>query len=93
MTAGEFLRWSWQDLMWGWFPERERSVGFYSIADMRQAHPDWFREDLGSLFELLAERNIQPQIWKTLPLTEAAQAHRAIEGGEVSGKIVLRVSE
>ncbi len=68
-------------------------MGFYSIADLRQQQPDWFREDLGSLFQLLAEHNIQPQIWKILPLTGAAQAHRAIEAGEVRGKIVLRVSE
>jgi NADPH:quinone reductase-like Zn-dependent oxidoreductase len=92
-TGIEFLRWSWQQLMWQWFPEQERRVGFYSIADFRKQHPDWFREDLGSLFEMLAEQNIQPQIWKTLPLAEAARAHRAIENGEVRGKIVLRVSE
>jgi NADPH:quinone reductase-like Zn-dependent oxidoreductase len=92
-TAIEFLRWSWQQLLWRWFPEQERRVGFYSIAEHRQQQPDWFRQDLGSLFELLAEQNIQPQIWKTLPLSEAAQAHRAIENGEVRGKIVLRVSD
>ena len=92
-AAAEFLRWSWQQLLWRWFPEQERRVGFYSIADMRAQQPDWFRQDLGSLFELLAEHNIQPQIWKTLPLTQAAEAHRAIEAGEVRGKIVLRVSE
>jgi NADPH:quinone reductase-like Zn-dependent oxidoreductase len=69
------------------------AYGFYSIADFREQHPDWFRQDLGSLFELLAEQNIQPQLWKTLPLAQAAAAHRAIENGEVSGKIVLRVSE
>ena len=92
-TAVEFLRWSWQQLLWSWFPDQERRVGFYSIADLRQQQPDWFRQDLASLFELLAEQNIQPQIWKILPLTEAAQAHRAIENGEVRGKIVLRVSE
>ncbi|MCZ6829211.1 MAG: medium chain dehydrogenase/reductase family protein [Gammaproteobacteria bacterium] len=92
-TATEFLRWRWQQLLWQWFPEQQRRVGFYSIADLRQQQPDWFREDLGSLFQLLAEHNIQPQIWKMLPLTEAAQAHRAIEAGEVRGKIVLRVSE
>jgi NADPH:quinone reductase-like Zn-dependent oxidoreductase len=91
-TGLEFLRWKWQQLLWRWFPEQERRVGFYSIADLRQQQPEWFRQDLGSLFELLAEKNIQPRIWKTLPLTEAAQAHRAIENGEVRGKIVLRVS-
>lgn len=92
-TGLEFLHWSWQQLLWRWFPEQERRVGFYSITDLREQEPDWFRQDLASLFQLLAEQNIQPHIWKTLPLTEAAQAHRAIENGEVRGKIVLRVSE
>jgi NADPH:quinone reductase-like Zn-dependent oxidoreductase len=92
-TAMEFLRWRWQQLLWEWFPEQERRVGFYSIADFRIQHPDWFRQDLASLFGLLAEGNIQPQIWKVMPLEKAAAAHRAIENGEVRGKIVLRVSE
>jgi NADPH:quinone reductase-like Zn-dependent oxidoreductase len=91
-TGMEFLRWNWQQLLWRWFPEQEKTVGFYSITDMRAEHPDWFREDLGSLFGLLSEHNIKPEIWKTLPLVEAAAAHRAIEAGEVRGKIVLRVA-
>lgn len=88
----EFIGWQWQQLLWSWFPEEERRSTFYSIADMRTAEPAWFREDLASLFELLAEGNIQPRIWKTLPLEQAAQAHRLIESGQVEGKIVLRIS-
>jgi NADPH:quinone reductase-like Zn-dependent oxidoreductase len=88
----EFIGWQWQQLLWSWFPEEERRSTFYSIADMRTAEPAWFREDLTSLFELLAEGNIQPRIWKTLPLEQAAQAHRLIESGQVEGKIVLRIS-
>ena len=89
--ALEFLAWQWQQLMWEWFPEQERRFAFYSIADMRTAEPGWFRDDLASLFELLAEGNIRPRIWKVLPLEQAAQAHRHIEAGEVIGKIVLRI--
>jgi len=91
--AWEFLRWQGQQLWWDWFPDQQRRVSFYSIADMRTEHPDWFRSDLASLFELLAEGNIQPQIWRTLPLKEAAQAHQMIESGQVEGKIVLRVAQ
>jgi NADPH:quinone reductase-like Zn-dependent oxidoreductase len=60
---------------------------------MRTAQPQWFRDDLTSLFDLLAEGTIKPRIWKTMPLQEAAQAHRYIESGQVQGKIVLKVSE
>jgi NADPH:quinone reductase-like Zn-dependent oxidoreductase len=59
---------------------------------VRAAEPAWFRDDLASLFQLLAEGNIQPRIWKTLPLEQAAEAHRLIESRQVEGKIVLRVS-
>ena len=90
--ALEFIGWQWQELLWSWFPEEERRATFYSIADMRAEQPAWFQEDLASLFELLAEGNIQPRIWKTLPLEQAAEAHRLIESGQVQGKIVLRVS-
>ena len=91
-TVLEFLHWSWLQLWWGWFPDGNKQVGFYSIQDYRQAHPDYFKADLEALFGLLAEKNIRPVIYKTLPLEQAAEAHRMIEGGEVVGKIVLRVS-
>ena len=91
-TAAEFLRWSWQKLLWQWFPDAQKSVEFYSIADVREQHPDWFIEDLNSLFELLLEGNIKPEIWAVKPLSEAASAHRDIESGAVRGKIVLRVT-
>jgi NADPH:quinone reductase-like Zn-dependent oxidoreductase len=91
-TAFEFLRWSWQRLLWQWFPEARKSVEFYSIADFRTEHPDWFKDDLGALFSLLGEGNIKPHIWAVRPLAEAAYAHRDIESGAVKGKVVLRVS-
>ncbi|MCX2982747.1 oxidoreductase [Halieaceae bacterium IMCC14734] len=91
-TAAEFLHWRWQQLLWQWFPEDQKSVEFYSITDVRKQHPDWFKDDLGSLFEMLIEGNIKPEIWAVKPLSEAASAHRDIESGAVRGKIVLRVA-
>ncbi len=91
--AAEFIGWQWQELMWNWFPEEQRRTTFYSIADLRTEQPQWFKDDLSSLFELLAEGTIQPRIWKTLPLEEAIQAHRYIEAGQVEGKIVLQVGQ
>jgi len=58
---------------------------------MRRAHPDWFREDLSTLFGLLAQGRIVPEVAQVLPLAEVREAHRMIESGEVPGKLVLRV--
>lgn len=91
--VSEFVGWQWRELMWSWFPEQDRRTTFYSIADMRSEQPQWFKDDLASLFDLLIEGSIKPRIWKTMPLEQAAQAHRYIEAGKVEGKIVLRVSE
>ena len=56
---------------------------------MRGHHPQWFREDLAALFEMLAQRQIQPVIAERLPLTQARRANELIERGAVQGKIVL----
>jgi NADPH:quinone reductase-like Zn-dependent oxidoreductase len=88
----EFLQLLWQQKMWDWFPEDGKRAAFYSIQDERERHPDWFRDDLASLFELALEQNIHPHIWKHMALSEAADAHRHIESGDVRGKIVLVVA-
>jgi len=36
-----------------------------------------------------AQGKIKPQIERVLPLSRAAEAHRLIESGDVTGKIVL----
>ena len=90
---GEFLRWQWRRLMWDWFPDQQKTVAFYSISEMREERPDWFRDDLSQLFQLAVQGQIKPIVWKTLPLAEAAEAHRMIENHEVRGKIVLRVAD
>ena len=41
------------------------------------------------VWPLLASRQVVPVIDRTLPLTDAAEAHRLLESGEVIGKIVL----
>ena len=92
-VAREFVGFQWQKLLWRWFGSADRNVEFYSITQMRDTHPDWFREDLGQLFRLLADDEIDPQVWRVMPLQEAAEAHRLIEDGDVSGKIVLQVSD
>lgn len=91
-VAWEFIRTLWQQKLWDWFPEDGKRATFYSIQDEREQHPDWFRDDLSALFQLALEGNVAPQIWRHMPLREAAEAHRLIESGQVRGKIVLDVS-
>jgi NADPH:quinone reductase-like Zn-dependent oxidoreductase len=47
-----------------------------------------FRADITTLTELLAQGAIAPKV-STLPLREAAEAHRRLENREVAGKLVL----
>jgi len=56
----------------------------YSLGDQAP-----FLEDWAELFRLLEAGEIDPVIETTLPIAEAAQAHRLLEGGGVTGNIVL----
>jgi NADPH2:quinone reductase len=47
------------------------------------------RELEAKVWPLLATRQVAPIIDRTLPLTEAAEAHRLLEAGSVIGKVVL----
>jgi NADPH:quinone reductase-like Zn-dependent oxidoreductase len=69
-------------------PDRRRA-SWYNVKVLHDAHPEWFREDLTKLFELLAERQIQPLIASRLPLRDAPRANEMLEKAQVSGKIVL----
>ena len=78
--------------LWDWLPNGH-ATAFYSIGAMRRKHPDWFREDLATLFGMLAEGRIDPVVAEVLPLEDVRRAHERVEAGEVMGKLVLRVSE
>jgi NADPH:quinone reductase-like Zn-dependent oxidoreductase len=43
--------------LWDWLPNGH-ATAFYSIGAMRRKHPEWFREDLATLFGMLAEGRI-----------------------------------
>jgi NADPH:quinone reductase-like Zn-dependent oxidoreductase len=78
--------------LWDWLPNGH-ATAFYSIGAMRRKHPDWFREDLTTLFGMLAEGRITPVVAEVLPLAKAREAHERVEVGDVQGKLVLRVAE
>ena len=74
--------------LWRFLPGGKRAR-FYSINAMRVRHPAWFREDLGTLFDLLATHAIQPRVAERIAFDEVADAHRRIEAGGLEGKLVL----
>src|SRR6056297_3790187 len=78
--------------LWDWLPNGHATV-FYSIGAMRRKHPGWFRADLATLFEMLAAGRIDPVVAEVLPLADVRRAHERVEAGEVSGKLVLRVTD
>jgi NADPH:quinone reductase-like Zn-dependent oxidoreductase len=44
------------------------------------------------VWPLLASRLVAPVIDATFPMARAADAHRALEGGQVIGKVVLEIN-
>jgi NADPH:quinone reductase-like Zn-dependent oxidoreductase len=79
-------------ILWNLMPNG-RSAELYSIGALRKQHPDWFKEDLTELLDLLAQNKIKPIIARRMPLAEARHAHELVEQAEVQGKIVLNVAE
>ena len=66
-----------------------RKVIPYSIQTLKKHRPDWFREGLKVLLNLLKQVKIKPIIAARMPLNEAAKAHELLEKGSVMGKIVF----
>jgi NADPH2:quinone reductase len=66
-----------------------RKVIPYSIQTLKRRQPDWFREDLQIVFNLLKQQKIRPVISTRLPLNQAVQAHELLESRSITGKIVL----
>jgi NADPH2:quinone reductase len=62
---------------------------WFNLTNARKEHPDYFRQDLAMLFDLLQRKKLQPVIGARLPLREAATANEWLEQAKVSGKIVL----
>ena len=59
-----------------------------SPCPSRTVH-DLFRQDLGALLGLLAEKKVQPVIARRFPLSQARLAHETLAQGGIVGKIVL----
>jgi NADPH2:quinone reductase len=61
----------------------------YSIQWLKRQRPEWFRQDLIALFDLLQQQKIKPLVAQRFPLAEARHAHEVLGKGGVTGKIVL----
>lgn len=78
--------------LWNMLPNG-RKAAFYAIGGMREKNPGWFKEDLATLFELLAAGKLKPAIERRMKLEDAKEAHELIEQAAVKGRIVLMVNE
>ena len=73
----------------GWLlPGRKRVVP-YSIQTLKRMKPEYFRQDLSALFDLLQQIKIKPLIAQRFPLSQAKHAQELLAKGGVTGKIVL----
>ena len=70
----------------------EAAIDFHHLYDRRitiMGMPGHRPEDRATCFAAAAEGKIKAQIERILPLSRAADAHRMVESGESTGKIVL----
>jgi NADPH:quinone reductase-like Zn-dependent oxidoreductase len=74
--------------LWGWMPWGKRTR-FFSVNAMRARHPEWFKEDLAHLFDLLRQRRIKPTVSERIGLDQLVDAHRRLEAGGLEGKLVV----
>ena len=47
------------------------------------------RDELEEIFRFMHETGIEPVVWKTLPLSQAAEAHRELANREAVGRVLL----
>jgi len=78
-------------ILWNILPNK-KSTSFYSIGGLRKKQPEWFKEDLRLLFELLEKGSIKPEIAGHYPLNKAVEVHKMIENAANAGKIIFDVS-
>jgi NADPH2:quinone reductase len=72
-----------------WLLPGRKRVSLYSIQWLKRFKPEWFRQDLIALFDLLQRHQIKPLVAQRFPITDARRAHELLGKGGVTGKIVL----
>ncbi len=66
-----------------------QTLATYSAPIWRDERRAAYRTDLVAVLDLVASGAIQPLVGAELPLEQAGEAHRLLEGRSVAGKIVL----
>ncbi len=66
-----------------------RTLAGLSVGGLRARRPDFLRAGCEELLGLLGEGKIHPVVGRTLPLREAAEAHRFLASRASYGKILL----
>jgi NADPH:quinone reductase-like Zn-dependent oxidoreductase len=66
-----------------------RPPSLYSITSLYQQRPEWFREDVKTLFTMLETGKIRPIVSHRIPLREAGHAQRLLDKSSSIGKVVL----
>ena len=61
----------------------------YSVTKLKNEKPEWFKEDLSCLLDMLYRGEIKPVISEQLSLTDAVRAHQLFESGTKAGKIIM----
>jgi NADPH:quinone reductase-like Zn-dependent oxidoreductase len=61
-----------------------RSAVFYGITARRSNHPEEFKADMATLFQLLRVGAIQPVVIERLPLAAASEVHARIDRGPIA---------
>ena len=69
--------------------DRSRSVSGFVLTHFREAGEERWRKSLDGAFELMRQGKLRVVIGKSLPLAEAAEAHRWMESRGSIGKLVL----
>jgi NADPH:quinone reductase-like Zn-dependent oxidoreductase len=67
----------------------DRRAVFYSLTARRSTHPEEFKTDMATLFQLLRTGVLHPIVIDRLPLAAASEVHARIDRGGLGGKIVL----
>src|SRR3954447_2321738 len=87
-----FLRLYLRLQLWNALPNRRRAT-FFDIWAGHRRHPDRFRaelrQDLATLFGMLADGTLTAAVDREYPLSQAAAALRHAEGGGLAGKVII----
>ena len=68
-----------------------KAVVGYSISALNRTNPEHTAATIRLAIDLLVESHIRVDITDTLPLEQAAIAHRRMESKTTTGKLLLRV--